>query len=224
MLAVHLGFFYHVYIYIFIKTDYNIETFICFKQLSFPIICWDFPKVESKVRFEWLLVIMSLLIWFWGCGCENIKDWFEFQTNDGLLGQESDFVHFWNLYKLFLLCVLCWLWIRVTVKLPPQDHCCHSTDSLLWNASYGLAMFFQFFHTLICKDKVLYFFTNKSLRCCKEKSLFVLFVLSCNNSVIILTQCFSHCTHLNKNVFIVDNICWIIFPLGFSQSPSKNIE
>lgn len=120
-------------------------------------------------------------------------------------------------YSVLLVCVdsvdSC-----LTVKLPPQEHCGHSTDSLLWSASYGLAMFF---HTLICKDTVLYFFTNKSLRCCKEKSLFVLFVLSCNNSVIILTQCFSHCTHLNKNVFIVDNICWIIFPLGFSQSPSK---
>lgn len=97
-----------LYIYIFIKIDNNIETFfICFEQLRFPIICWDFPNEESKVRFEWLLwlkwqVILSLLTWFWGCG--NIKDWFEFQTNDGLLGQESDLVHFWNLYKLFLLC------------------------------------------------------------------------------------------------------------------------
>ncbi len=47
----------YIYIYfIFIKIENNIETFfICFEQLRFPIICWDFPNEESKVRFEWLL-------------------------------------------------------------------------------------------------------------------------------------------------------------------------
>lgn len=146
--------------------------------LVFLLKCCFIPNVESKVHFEWLTSVkwhFNLLpfTWFWGCGCEK------FNLNLAVMmsfGADEWFRLFW---KLFLLCFadfvkdtfclvgLCYLWICVRVNLPTQEHC-HSTDSLLYNAFDGLAMFFPFFHTLICKDKVLYFFTNKDLHGCKR--------------------------------------------------------
>ncbi len=62
---------------------------------------------------------------------------------------------------------------------------------------------------LICKDKVLYFFTNKSLHCCKEKFGLVYLNRLFNSRIIVLMQRFIlHIAHM-YNFFISNCIATV---------------
>lgn len=128
VLAVHLGLFYHMYIYIettILKLlfAYNSLVFLLYAGI-FPM--WNRRCFSNAIKMAGQLVSVDLIlrIWTWICNDDKID----------LSFKRMMFYWGWRVilfifeictnfsYSVFCLDGLCWLWICVTVKLPPREH------------------------------------------------------------------------------------------------------